>query len=66
MSLIPNELLTVDDALRDVIARNPNVSELRRLCLERGMVTLRVDGLNKAARRLTSVPEVLRVTESTH
>src|SRR5262249_50382245 len=30
------ELLTVDDQLRDVIARNPNVSEFRRICIERG------------------------------
>jgi type IV pilus assembly protein PilB len=59
------ELLSVDDALRDVIARNPNVSELRRLCAERGMVTLRQDGLSKAAQGRTSVEEVLRVTEST-
>jgi len=60
------ELLTVDDQLRDVIARNPNVAELRRLCLERGMVTLRVDGLRKASRGITSVEEVLRVTEASH
>ncbi|MGQ0627590.1 MAG: ATPase, T2SS/T4P/T4SS family [Phycisphaerales bacterium] len=60
------ELLTVDDQLRDVVARNPNVAELRRMCLERGMVTLRVDGLRKAAQGRTSVEEVLRVTESTH
>jgi type IV pilus assembly protein PilB len=59
------ELLSVDDSLRDVVARNPNVAELRRLCMERGMVTLRTDGLRKAARGLTSVEEVLRVTEST-
>jgi type IV pilus assembly protein PilB len=59
------ELLVVDDQLRDVIARNPNVSELRRLCTERGMVNLRADGLKKAVRGMTSVEEVLRITEST-
>ncbi|MGH7133722.1 MAG: GspE/PulE family protein, partial [Phycisphaerales bacterium] len=58
------ELLLVDDQLRDIIARNPNVAELRRLCTERGMVTLRSDGLKKAAKGTTSVEEVLRVTES--
>ena len=60
------ELLTVDDQLRDVVARNPNVAELRRMCMERGMVTLRVDGLRKATKGLTSVEEVLRVTENAH
>lgn len=59
------ELLTVDDHLRDIVARNPNVTEFRRMCCERGMVTLRQDGLSKAARGLTTVSEVLRVTEST-
>lgn len=56
------EMLAVDDELRDVIARNPNVSEFRRMCLERGMNSLRMDGINKASTGLTSVQEVLRVT----
>ena len=58
------ELLVVDDQLRDIIARNPNVAELRRLCAERGMVTLRQDGLKKASLGRTSVEEVLRATEA--
>jgi len=58
------EMLTCDDELRDVIARNPNVAEFRRLCIERGMVTLRQDGLSKAAAGRTTVQEILRVTES--
>lgn len=60
------ELLTMDDSVRDVIARNPNVTEFRRLCIERGMVTLRADGMQKAVAGLTTVQEVLRVTDSTH
>jgi len=59
------ELLVIDDQLRDVVARNPSVSELRRLCTERGMVNLRTDGLRKAVRGATSVEEVMRATEST-
>ena len=58
------EMLSVDDHLRDIIARNPNVSEFRRMCIERGMVTLRQDGLAKAGLGLTSVEEVLRATEA--
>jgi type IV pilus assembly protein PilB len=49
-----------------VIARNPNVSEFRRLCLERGMVALRDDGFRKVARGLTTVEEVLGATDSSH
>ncbi len=59
------ELVAVDDSLRDVIVRNPTVTDLRRLCTERGMVSLRQDGLRKAAKGLTSVEEVLRITEAT-
>ncbi len=58
------ELLTIDDQLRDVIARNPNVAEFRRLCLERGMSSLRQDGMKKVAEGLTTVQEILRVTEA--
>lgn len=58
------ELLTVDDQMRDMIARNPNVSEFRRFCLERGMVNLRGDGIRKVAKGLTTVQEILRVTEA--
>ena len=60
------ELLTVDDQLRDIVARNPNVAEFRRMCIERGMVTLRQDGMRKVAKGLTTVAEVLRVTEAVH
>ncbi|MEM8834396.1 MAG: GspE/PulE family protein [Planctomycetota bacterium] len=59
------ELLVVDDMLRDIVARNPNVTEFRRTCVDRGMVTLRQDGFNKVERGLTTVQEILRVTEAT-
>lgn len=58
------ELLTVDDQLRDLIARNPNVAEFRRTCVERGMIPLRGDGMRKVAQGLTTVQEILRVTEA--
>lgn len=58
------ELLVMDDALRDLVTRNPDVTQFRRLCREKGLVTLRQDGFDKAANGLTTVDEVLRVTES--
>ena len=59
------ELLILDDVMRDKIAGNPSVTEFRRLCIERGMVSLREDGFRKVGAGLTTVEEVLRVTEST-
>ncbi|MFI4883428.1 MAG: GspE/PulE family protein [Phycisphaerales bacterium JB064] len=60
------ELLAVDDRLRDVVAGNPNVSEFRRMCMERGMISLRMDGMNKVKQGLSTVQEVLRVTDGNH
>ena len=57
--------LVLDDHLRDKTASNPSVTEFRRMCIERGMVTLREDGFKKVAKGMTTVEEVLRVTEST-
>jgi type IV pilus assembly protein PilB len=57
------ELMVMDDSLRDVITRNPDVTQLRKLCRERGLVTLRQDGFDKAMKGLTTVDEILRVTE---
>jgi len=58
------ELLVMDDSLRDLVTRNPDVTHLRKLCRERGLVTLRQDGFEKALKGLTTVEEVLRVTEN--
>lgn len=58
------ELLMMDDFLRDRVASSPNVTEFRRLCIERGMRSLRSDGFSKVESGFTSVEEVLRVTES--
>jgi type IV pilus assembly protein PilB len=58
------ELLIMDDTLRDLVTRNPDVTQLRKLCRERGLVTLREDGFRKVIKGLTTVDEILRVTES--
>ena len=59
------ELLVLDDVARDLVVRNPNVTELRRICRERGMISLREDGLLKVASGLTTIEEVLSATENT-
>ncbi len=59
------ELLILDDVARDLVVRSPNVTELRRICRERGMISLREDGLHKVAAGLTTIEEVLSATENT-
>ncbi|MGB2819395.1 MAG: ATPase, T2SS/T4P/T4SS family [Phycisphaerae bacterium] len=58
------ELLDIDESMRDLIGRNPPLSEIRRAALESGVRTLRDDGLTKVAAGLTTVEELMRVTEA--
>jgi type IV pilus assembly protein PilB len=58
------ELLLLDDSLRDMVTQNPDVVQLRKLCRERGLVTLRQDGFDKVVKGLTTIDEIIRVTEN--
>jgi type IV pilus assembly protein PilB len=58
------ELMVMDDAMRDIVTSNPDVNQLRKLARERGLVSLREDGLKKVIKGLTTVDEILRVTEN--
>ena len=57
------EMMVLDDGFRDLVATRPSVTELRRYAQERGMVSLRDDGLRKLRRGVTTIEEVLRATE---
>jgi type IV pilus assembly protein PilB len=57
------ELMVMDDSLRDIVTSNPDVIHLRKVCRERGLITLRQDGFQKAMEGKTTVDEILRVTE---
>jgi type IV pilus assembly protein PilB len=57
------EMIVLDDAIRDLVAARTSVIELRRYCLDHGMVSIREDGLRKLRQGVTTVEEVLRATE---
>ncbi|MFH1245402.1 MAG: ATPase, T2SS/T4P/T4SS family [Candidatus Omnitrophota bacterium] len=57
------ELLILDDDIRTLIAEHPVAFELRQTARKKGMRSLREDGWIKAAQGLTSLSEVLRVTQ---
>ncbi len=57
------EILPIDDAAKDQIVTHASASAIKRAALERGFTTLRMDGANKAIRGVTTVDEVLRVTQ---
>jgi general secretion pathway protein E len=57
------ELMTVDDEMRQMIMKNSDASMIKALAMERGMRTLRQDGAAKVLEGITSVDEVVRVTQ---
>lgn len=57
-----HELLQIDDQLRDAIVADASVTELRRIGLANGMVTLRKDGFRKVREGLTTVEEIIQIT----
>lgn len=56
------ELLVLDDEIREALQRG--AGEIRRLAVQRGMRTLREDGLRLVREGITTVEEVLRVTRA--
>jgi type II secretory ATPase GspE/PulE/Tfp pilus assembly ATPase PilB-like protein len=56
------ELFEVDDEIRAEIQSQRGTRHLRALALERGMVSLRQDGLRLVRSGVTTPEEVLRIT----
>ena len=56
------EFLIVDDVIQGTIAEGAGRTEIFNKAVERGMVSLRMDGLKKVENGVTTCEEVLRVT----
>ncbi len=57
------ELLIVDQAVRELIVKQAPAHQIKQIAIAEGMSTLRDDGLAKAYAGITSVEEILRVTQ---
>ncbi|MES2859305.1 MAG: type II secretion system ATPase GspE [Pseudomonadota bacterium] len=57
------EFLVMDDELRRAVMRHAGMGELEQLARDAGMRTMYEDGIGKALAGLTTIEEVLRVTE---
>ncbi len=57
------ELLVVSEALRPLIMNRAPASTIAQKAIELGMRTLRADGWNKVKEGITTIEEVLRVTQ---
>jgi general secretion pathway protein E len=58
-----HELMMVDDEVRQLVMKNADASTIRRACTSRGMRLLRQDGANHIIQGLTTVEELLTVTQ---
>ena len=57
------EQLTMNDALRRLLMQHADASDIERAARQSGMRTMYEDGLRKALAGLTTIEEVLRVTQ---
>lgn len=57
------EIMPVDDKIRQLISKNADAGAIRKAASGNGVKFLRVDGSRKVLQGLTSVEEVLRVTQ---
>ena len=57
------EIMTVDSNLKSLILQSFDADRIKQEALKRNMVTLRMDGVRKVLRGMTTLEEVLRVTQ---
>ena len=57
------EILPVTDEVRPLVIAHASASEIKQRALEHGMKTLRDDGWDKVLAGITTIDEILRVTE---
>ncbi len=57
------EILIIDNEIRQLITAKADSQTIKDRAIKKGMKTLRVDGLRKVLKGITSLEEVLRVTQ---
>jgi len=58
------EVMLINEAIQELIYKQETAGQIKRLALGAGMRTLRMDGARKALAGVTTVSEVLRVTQA--
>jgi type II secretory ATPase GspE/PulE/Tfp pilus assembly ATPase PilB-like protein len=57
-----HEILVPDEDLKDLIIKNAPANEIRKLAMQKGMITLKQDGILKVLRGEATLKQVLAVT----
>jgi general secretion pathway protein E len=58
------ELMLINDEIQDLVYKRRTAGTIKKVALEAGMQTLRMDGARKALAGITTISEVLRVTQT--
>ena len=58
------EMMLVNENLQNLIYKRETAGTIKRYALEMGLQTLRMDGARKAMAGITTIAEVLRVTQT--
>lgn len=59
-----HELMIVDDHMKSLIVRNVDAGMVKKAAIERGMITLREDGIAKVLQGITTIDELFRATHA--
>ncbi len=57
------EFMILDDAIKNLILKTSDSNAIKRLAVEKGMVTIRHDGAQKVLAGITTIEEVFRLTQ---
>ena len=57
------ELLVIDDEIRQLVLDRISSNVIKKKAIDKGMLTLRSDGAQKVAKGITTIEEVLRITQ---
>jgi general secretion pathway protein E len=57
------EIMVMDDTLKSLVLETSDSNQIRKAALKLNMKTLRQDGMSKVIKGITSIGEVLRVTQ---
>ncbi len=57
------EIMVTNDALKDTILTSSDSNRIKETAINQGMISLRDDGMNKVLNGITTINEVLRVTQ---
>jgi type II secretory ATPase GspE/PulE/Tfp pilus assembly ATPase PilB-like protein len=57
-------MMMINEHVQNLIYKRETASTIKRVALDAGLQTLRMDGARKARAGITSIAEVLRVTQA--